>query len=260
MDKNTMWGFILMALVLIGFTWYSQPSKEQLQAQHEADSVALVQQEQAKKAEQQRLAAAQAQAQAVLQDSTSALFEARHGQEQRITLQNKLVKVTINSHGGLIEEAELLNYKDQQKQNVRLLTADDAHMCLSLAGKQENIITDQLYFQPVQADEQHVTMRLPLGTGSLDIEYRLHPDAYMVDMLVRANGIGNLFSPSMQQLGIAWTDRARQLEKGFDFEQRYACIRYHREDGKTKNLSETSDQQKDIEEALDWVAFKNQFF
>ena len=289
MDKNTMWGFILMALVLIGFTWYSQPSKEQLRAQHEADSIALVQQEQAQKAEQQRLAAEKVKAQEVLQDSTSSLFEARNGQEQRITLENDLVKVTINTHGGVIEETELKNYQDQQKQNVRLLNPDDAHMRLTLAAKQENIITDELYFEVVnssnspslnkgeQADaqptntstdrvlggspaENSVTLRLPLQGGSLDIEYALRPDAYMVDMIVRANGISNLFDPSMKTLGIEWTDRARQLEKGFDFEQRYACIRYHRNDGKTKNLSETSDQEKDIEEALDWVAFKNQFF
>ena len=29
MDKNTVTGFILIALVLIGFSWYSQPSAEQ---------------------------------------------------------------------------------------------------------------------------------------------------------------------------------------------------------------------------------------
>ena len=140
-----MWGFILMALVLIGFTWYSQPSKEQLQAQHEADSIALVREQQAAQAAEQRQKAQQAKAQERLQDSTSVLFDARNGQEQRITLENDLVRLTINTHGGLIEEAELKNYKDQQKENVRLLNADDAHMRLSLAGKQENIVTADLY-------------------------------------------------------------------------------------------------------------------
>ena len=32
MDKNTITGFILIALVVIGFSWYSQPSKEELEA------------------------------------------------------------------------------------------------------------------------------------------------------------------------------------------------------------------------------------
>ena len=33
MDKNTIIGFVLIAVVLIGFSWYSQPSAEQIEAQ-----------------------------------------------------------------------------------------------------------------------------------------------------------------------------------------------------------------------------------
>ena len=263
MDKNTVTGFILMALVLIGFSWYSRPSEAQLKAARERDSIAAVQRIQQQEAEAAEEAKAKAVALEQLLDSTSILFDARHGKEQLITLENDLVRITINTHGGVIEEAELKKHKDQQKQNVRLLTKKDASMTLSLAGKRENIVTSNLYFQPVASPStagNSVTLRLPLPGGSLDIDYTLRPDAYMVDMIVRANGIADLFAPSMRTLDIQWNDRARQLEKGFDFEQRYACIRYHEADGDTDNLSETSDEEEDVEENLDWVAFKNQFF
>lgn len=267
-----------MALVLILFSWYSRPSEEQLKAARERDSIAAVQQAEAEKAKAAKAAVPEASASGKTTpiDSTSALFAASQGSEQRLTLENDLVRVTINTHGGIIEDVELKNYQDQQKQNIHLINPEDSRMILSLAAKQENIVTSDLYFQAVapsatasapsatvpeaSAPGQSLTLRLPLASGSLDIDYTLRPDAYMVDMVIRANGIANLFAPSMRTLDISWTDRARQLEKGFDFENRYACIRYHRTDGKTKNLSETSDQEKDIEEALDWVAFKNQFF
>ena len=267
-----------MALVLILFSWYSRPSEEQLKAARERDSIAAVQQAEAEKAKAAKAAVPEASASGKTTpiDSTSALFAASQGTEQRLTLENDLVRVTINTHGGIIEDVELKNYQDQQKQNIHLINPEDSRMILSLAAKQENIVTSDLYFQAVapsattpapsatvpeaSASGQSLTLRLPLASGSLDIDYTLRPDAYMVDMVIRANGIANLFAPSMRTLDISWTDRARQLEKGFDFENRYACIRYHRTDGKTKNLSETSDQEKDIEEALDWVAFKNQFF
>ena len=274
-----------MALVLILFSWYSRPSEEQLKAARERDSIAAVQQAEAEKAKAAKAAVPEASASGKTTpiDSTSALFAASQGSEQRLTLENDLVRVTINTHGGIIEDVELKNYQDQQKQNIHLINPEDSRMILSLAAKQENIVTSDLYFQAVapsattpapsattpapsatvpeaSASGQSLTLRLPLASGSLDIDYTLRPDAYMVDMVIRANGIANLFAPSMRTLDISWTDRARQLEKGFDFENRYACIRYHRTDGKTKNLSETSDQEKDIEEALDWVAFKNQFF
>ena len=267
-----------MALVLILFSWYSRPSEEQLKAARERDSIAALQQAEAEKAKAAKAAVPEASASGKPTpiDSTSALFAASQGTEQRLTLENDLVRVTINTHGGIIEDVELKNYQDQQKQNIHLINPEDSRMILSLAAKQENIVTSDLYFQAVapsattpapsatvpeaSASGQSLTLHLPLASGSLDIDYTLRPDAYMVDMVIRANGIANLFAPSMRTLDISWTDRARQLEKGFDFENRYACIRYHRTDGKTKNLSETSDQEKDIEEALDWVAFKNQFF
>ncbi len=176
----------------------------------------------------------------------------------------------------MVEEAVIKNHLDQQKQPVRLLSKEDASMTLSLAGKQENIVTRDLYFQVVSSSgpspfesesgdalnrtDKAITLRLPLASGSLDIDYCLHPNSYMLDMVVTARGINNLFAPSMRTLDLRWTDRARQLEKGFDFEQRYACIRYHEADGSTDYLSETSDKEKDIEENLDWIAFKNQFF
>ena len=278
-----------MALVLVLFSWYSRPSEAQLKAQRERDSIAAAQfaEQQKAEAEAAKKTLSDSHTKDTLAlDSTSALFAASQGTEQRLTLENDLVKVTINTHGGIIEDVELKNYKDQQKENIHLINPDDASMTLSLAAKQENIVTRDLYFQAVEpsatasapsttapeasapstnapeatASGQSLTLRLPLASGSLDIDYTLRPDAYMVDMIIRANGISDLFTPSMRTLDISWNDRARQLEKGFDFENRYACIRYHRNDGKTKNLSETSDQEKDIEEALDWVAFKNQFF
>lgn len=285
MDKNTVTGFILMALVLILFSWYSRPSEAQLKAQRERDSIAAAQQleaqniEAAEQALQDSLRGGSTAATA-LPDSASLLFAASQGTEQLITLENDLVKVTINTHGGVIEEAIIKGHLDQDKQPVRLLTKEDARLSLALAAKQENIRTSDLYFQvvspnPAAASDsalpssgsvpggfsaENLTLRLPLASGSLDIDYRLHPDAYMVDMIITARNISNLFAPSMKALDIQWTDRARQLEKGFDFEQRYACIRYHEADGDTDNLSETSDDEEDMEESLDWVAFKNQFF
>ena len=285
MDKNTVTGFILMALVLILFSWYSRPSEAQLKAQRERDSIAAAQQleaqniEAAEQALQDSLRGGSTAATA-LPDSASLLFAASQGTEQLITLENDLVKVTINTHGGVIEEAIIKGHLDQDKQPVRLLTKEDARLSLALAAKQENIRTSDLYFQvvspnPAAASDsalpssgsvpggfsaENLTLRLPLASGSLDIDYRLHPDAYMVDMIITARNISNLFAPSMKALDIQWTDRARQLEKGFDFEQRYACIRFHEADGDTDNLSETSDDEEDMEEPLDWVAFKNQFF
>ena len=47
MDKNTIIGFLLIAAIVIGFTWLSKPSEEEIaQRKRYTDSIALVQQQQ----------------------------------------------------------------------------------------------------------------------------------------------------------------------------------------------------------------------
>ena len=60
MDKNTITGFILMALVVIGFSWYSQPSEEERRLMAQQDSIAAVEKQKAEKAvkEQKKVAEA----------------------------------------------------------------------------------------------------------------------------------------------------------------------------------------------------------
>ena len=50
MDKNTIIGFLLIAAVLIGYSWYSQPSQEQVaEMQKQQDSIAKAKQKEEKK-------------------------------------------------------------------------------------------------------------------------------------------------------------------------------------------------------------------
>ena len=51
MDKNTITGFVLIGLVLIGFNWLSRPSQEELNELARQDSIAALQKEQAEKQE-----------------------------------------------------------------------------------------------------------------------------------------------------------------------------------------------------------------
>ena len=70
-----------------------------------------------------------------------------------------------------------------------------------------------------------------------------------------------MFAPNYSQMDIDWQARCRQQERGFSFENRYATLTYKEKDSGTDYLNETSEKRDvAIEEALDWVAFKDQFF
>ncbi len=261
MDKNTVTGFILMALVVIGFSWYSQPSEEERRLMAQKDSIAAVERLNAEKAaieQQQKAAEAKAEQAA---DSTSLFFSQRQGQEQEIVLQNNKVKVTLSTLGGTIQNAEIIGYKSRNHEgDVTLMTRKDAQMTFSLAGKQENIISSDLFFTPTEQTDSTVTMVAEQDGKQLCISYQLLPNSYMVNMQLQAKGLSGFFAPNTKTLDINWVDRIMQQEKGYDFENRYSSLTYKRKDKGTKNLSETSDETKEPEEALSWVAFRNQFF
>lgn len=261
MDKNTIIGFVLIILVVIGFSYYGRPSEEEIRARRQQDSIAVVQRQkalEAKKAQEDAETLRQIEA---AMDTTSLFYAHRTGEAQAVVLQNELIKLTFSTRGGSVKKAELKNYKDQEGKPVVLFEDKEAYMQFMLAGKTENIISDDYIFTPVNMTDSTVTMRLQSATGgTLDLNYVLRPQSYMVDFTVQAKGLGNFFAPSMKTLNIVWREMARQQEKGFDFESRYSSLTYKVKDGGTDNLSENSAESEKVEEPLDWVAFKNQFF
>lgn len=172
-----------------------------------------------------------------------------------------MVQLTFSNKGGRVSKALLKEYKDQKKQPLVLFDGKDASMNFGFEGKGENILSDQMYFEATNVTDSTVTMRLNAANGGhLDFNYRLLPNSYMVDFTIQASGLQNFFSPSTKTMSIEWKQRARQMEKGYNFEQRYTSLTYKPVDDSFDYLSETKDAKETIPEALDWVAFKNQYF
>ena len=259
MDKNTVTGFILIALVLIGFSWWSRPSEAQLQEMARQDSIAQVEKAKLQAQLDKQALAAEAAREAVV-DSTSVLFAARQGSAQTITLKNELLSVGISTQGGVVESATLRNYNNQQGKNVVLLSKAESNFHYALATKNENILSEGIYFQPTAQTDSTLTLTAPIGSGQLLLTYRLRPQSYMLDFTIEAQGLGNLFAPSMSTIDLAWDNMAQQQEKGGSFENRYAALTYKIKDKGTKKLDEMKDVTKDIEQTLDWIDFKDQFF
>ena len=257
-NKSTVIGWILIAAVMVGFIWMNQPTEEQLaeQARLRAvqDSIALVQ-------AQQELDQSMAEArynQTLLQDSTSALFLAAQGEEQTFTLENELVRLTFSNRGARVTSAILKEYNNQEGLPLELFNQDDESINFMLDGKNENIVTEKLYFQPVVVTDSTLVFRMPVAAGHLDFSYRLLPESYMLNFTVQAHGLQNFFPSSMKTMNVDWAQRVRQQEKGYTFEQRYTTLTYRTEKD-TEHLSEMKPQAKELA-GVEWIAFKDQFF
>ena len=264
MNRDTITGFILIALVLIGFSWYNQPSAEEIEAARKQDSIAAVKAEQANaQALKQSEKAAEAVLDSMAQDTTLLFHRSLfNGTSQKIVLKNPKLELTLDTKGGIIKKAVIKDFKSiDGTNNVTLFDEEDQQLNFMLAGKSENIVTADMFFTPSEVTDTTVTMTAQAANGGeISLRYRLGRD-YMLSLSLQTKGLAGIFSPSYKEMEIEWSDHCRQQEKGFSFESRYTGLFYKEaHDGSTDNLPETSDKTKQVEERLDWVAFRNQFF
>lgn len=262
MDKNTIIGFVLIAALLIGFSWYTKPSEEEIAQQRKQDSITAIAKQKAEQQLETEKQTAQANAAQANQDTTKTFYKALNGKAQNVVLRNSKLELTLNTKGGVVEKAVIKGFKDNEgRKDLTLFDSKNQSLKFMLAGKETNIITTDLYFIPSNVTDSTVTMTADAGNGkSLVMDYKLGKD-YMLHFSMKANGLSGMFAPNYDKIDIEWTDRCRQQEKGFTFENQHSSLTYHLTDGGTDNLSETSEKvDKKIEDVIDWVAFKNQFF
>lgn len=262
MDKNTTTGLILIGLLLVGFSYFSRPSQEQQEAwKRYNDSIALVQQREADlkaKAE----AALINEREALANDSSALFFNARQGKDELITIHNNLADLTISTKGGRIYSSVLKEYMEQDKQTpVQLFNGKDVNMNFLFYNLKETIQTNDYYFQPIAQTDSSVVMRLSADSVSyIDFRYVMHPDTYLVDFTIQAVNMEGKLAASNHTVDIEWSQRARQIERGYTYENRLAELTYKIMDDDVDELSNMNDAQKTLDERLNWVAFKNQFF
>ena len=275
MDKNTVIGFILIGLLLIGFTWLNKPSQEQIEAQRRyRDSVALVQYEmqQAALLEQRRQETASLDVpfeelsdsvkQNQLQNQYGAFASAAIGEEEIISLENSNIEVKINSKGGYVCYARVKDYVTYEKEPLVLFKDDDAKFNATFVTTTNRVInTSDLYFTPRDVSSNSVTMRLKVGDeGLIDFVYTLNPDDYMLDFTIRTSGLNGILAPSKNIIDIEWFQKMRIQEKGRKLENQFTGLYYKYSADDVEHFGEAKDDEKQVSNRLKWIGYKNKFF
>ena len=263
MDKNTLVGFGLIAAVLIGFTFLTRPDEQQQIAQKNyQDSIqALAHKDSANRAEAAAALTNTTAAVAQLVDSTATFYNAAKGNESFTTIENDLVKLTFSNKGGVVYSAMLKKYNGQDKKPLVLFDKDDVSMNFFFYNKNEKIETKDYYFQAVNKTDSSLTMRLAATDSSyIDFIYTMHKGNYMVDFSVKATGMVDKLSPSINYMDIEWKQKLRQAERGYKYESRYAYLMYKYDGADTENLSESKNADATVAGRLKWIGYKTQFF
>ncbi len=263
MDKNTLTGFALIALVFIGFSIWTQPSAEQRREAFVKDSlrqVEMMKAEQQKEIEEQKK---QEEEELKSLESTNALFAtAADAAAEEVVMKNDKLELTFNTKGGTVEKAVVKNFKDRDgNADVTIFDKEDQSLKFVLMAKEMNISSENLVFEKTEQTDTSLVLKAQAGEGKdITISYVLGKD-YMLHMKLQANGMEGIFPPNYNQMDINWKEKCKQQEKGFSFENRYATLTYHKTDGGTDYLNEMKEKiDEPIKKQTDWVAFKNQFF
>ena len=261
MNRNTLIGFSLIAVVLILFSYLNTPSQEEIEAYNrQQDSIEAVK----KQIEASNQNATEAKPVAVV-DSTALFFpsisDSAAAAKGAVTLKNDSLELTVNTKGGTLASARIIAHKDTMNQpGIALLDAQGQQMNFVLKGLNRYINTKELNFSDSIAEDGSLLMTAQAQNGgSLVFKYTLGPD-YMLHFSLQANGLADQLDPTSKELTIQWQDSCRQQEKGFTFENYRSALTYKFSEGGTDYLSETSDKKETIDEPIDWVAFKNQYF
>ena len=279
MDKNTWLGFLLIAAIIIGFSMLNRPSQEELAEQQRIqDSIAIAQPQEADEQRVSQESTAQLEqstnnATPISQDSLQAQLQAVYGTfaqaaqgtEQLVTVENKVLRLTFSTHGGVIKRAELLDYRanGDSINPLSLFRGDESSMAFKLITANNRILqTSNLYFTPIVSnDNKKVTMRLQTEQEDtyLDFIYTLSED-YMVDFDIQANNMQTVLAQNTNSMEMVWQQLIPQQEKGRTFEERYSQLQYMLAGGDIEKLSESKDDSEKESARVRWIGYKDQFF
>ena len=274
-NKKTIIGFVLMTLVFVGYMLYTN---YQFNQENEQKAKAKQEQLATQPAPSATTASAAPQAPAVAKTPKSSLaVEAKSSDD--VVVENDVIKVTLSPKGGQIKDVTLKEYtkyapKKERNQLVHLFDPESARFNMSYVLREEqNIVelkTIDYNFEVASIDSLEnksvVTMRLPIGEGSIDHIYTIYNENrperdYVVDFAVKLNNIAPLMA-NQSNIPISWSNRSYQNERSFKNENTYTTIVYHvpgEGDVEDLGISEESESEG-ISSSVDWISFKQQFF
>lgn len=277
MDKNTLTGLLIIGVIFLGFTWYGNNQQaEVLKVQATIDSINNV--EIAKTEE-----ALRAQPEFQLNDSIAKvrrdetlkqaygneLFLAKKNKEEQYTIQNDKVIIGLSTLGATINSVELKDYKTWNNKPLILFSKESALFNLKYKSALD-VNTSEYVFTPmskennitVSGDGSSLAFRLYNSSDAyVEYVYTLKDGDYEVNLKINFVGMDNIIDTNQSDITLKWSMSVLQNEKGYTYENQYTNLFYKlTSDSGVEELSLGNSERETVENEIEWVSFKNQFF
>ena len=269
MNKNTITGFVLIGLIMFGFTWLqSKQQREQMAYQAQLDSIAMVEQmaamalDSAKRAEglmTGEMSGVKVMNMPAYKDSL--LTEARLAEAQIVKIGNDKVELEFTTRGAQPYSVKINDYMTYDSSALYLIKPDMSQYNIGIyAG--ESVNTKDFVFNLHEATDSSVVMRLPFAQGGyIEQKYWLAEGSYMLQNELSFVGMDEIIPRNVSMLDIDWSFVIPRLEKGYKNEKQYSKMNYYFEgDKKPEIIARAKDGSKRVDTRLAWFAFQQQFF
>ena len=270
MNKNNIIGFVLIGLIMFGFTWYqSKQQAKQMEIQAQLDSIALVEQmaamalDSAKVAEgivtEGETAGVRVMNMPAYKDSL--LTEARLATPEIVKLANDKLEIEFSTKGAQVYSVKINDYMTFDSTALYLIKPDMSEYNVGIyAG--ESVNTKDLVFNVAEVTDSSVVMRLPFAQGGyIEQSYWLTEGSYMLQNELSFVGMDEVIPRNVSMFDIDWSFVIPRLEKGYKNEKQYSKMNYYFSgDKKPEVIARGKDGSKRVDTRLAWFAFQQQFF
>ena len=268
MNKNNIIGFVLIGVIMFGFTWYqSKQYEKQAQAQAQLDSIAFVEQmaamamDSVKRAEGVAENASEVQVKTLPMYKDSMLTEARLAEAQIYKLSNDKLEIEFTTRGAQPYSVKIKDYMTYDSTDLYLIKPEQSQYGISIyAG--ENINTKDFVFQVAEHNDSLLVMQLPFAQGGyIQQVFSLSEGSYMMQNELSFVGMGEVIPRNVSMLDIDWNVVIPRLEKGYKNEKQYSKLDYYfTGDKKCEEIGRAKDDSERISSKMKWFAFQQQFF
>ena len=274
MDKNSIIGFVLIFLIMIGFFGYqSRQVKKQQEYQAHLDSIAAAeayaqwQQDSIWRAGHPEAALPEeavpvtAVAPAAPVYSDSLLNAAAHADAQFVTLENDKLDVVFTTRGGQPYSVKVKDYLTYTKEPLYILQGGKSELGYTVYAPTA-VDTRKFNFQVEEVTDSTVVMRLPFaGGGYIEQKYVLLKDSYSVNEEVSFVGMGELIPRSAGTIDVDFDAMIPRMEKGYKNETQYSRLNYYFPgDSDPGHIGNGRRGEKRFNNNIEWFAFQQQFF
>lgn len=299
MNKNSIIGIVLIIGILVGWSIWVTPSKEEIARQREiqdsiyqanraryiADSIRFME---AQKAAEQQLSTqseTNVASDAVMRDKYGVFTTTAKGEEQLYTIENDVLKMTLTTKGAFVKTVELKDYKTWDSLPLIGFDENTSKFNLSFFASNRNVNTIDLFFTPylnnypydgdgkIVVGEKPVVLSFRAYSDDLtdvlnpnqyiEFTYTITKDEYMVDFDVKTVNMKNIIASNTNFITIDWYVDLLKQEKAVD---RYngSNVYYKFLSDDVESLSGDrggeKDGEKDLRSNLKWLSFKQRFF